>query len=141
MSGAAGLSWLQLTRLGLVQAAIGAVVVLLTTTVNRVIVVELALPATIPGVLVALHFGVQLVLRPRLGHASDRSGRRTPWIVGGLVVCALGGVGVAQFASARLHAAVAPDPAHAPYAALFLALAAVLALGLLPYLRARDRTD
>ena len=40
MSGGAGLSWLQLTRLGLVQAAIGAVVVLLTTTVNRVIVVE-----------------------------------------------------------------------------------------------------
>jgi BCD family chlorophyll transporter-like MFS transporter len=68
--------------------------VLLTTTVNRVIVVELALPATIPGVLVALHFGVQLVLRPRLGHASDRSGRRAPWIVGGLVVCAVGGVGV-----------------------------------------------
>ncbi|MBU6365407.1 MAG: BCD family MFS transporter [Gemmatimonadetes bacterium] len=92
---AAGLGWGQLARLGLVQAAIGAVVVLLTTTVNRVIVVELALPATIPGVLVALHFGVQLVLRPRLGHASDRSGRRTPWIVGGLLVCAAGGVAVA----------------------------------------------
>lgn len=92
---AAGLGWLQMVRLGLVQAAIGAVVVLLTTTVNRVIVVELALPATIPGVLVALHFGVQLLLRPRLGHASDRSGRRTPWIVGGLVVCAAGGVAVA----------------------------------------------
>ena len=94
VSGDPGLSWPQLTRLGLVQAAIGAVVVLLTTTVNRVIVVELALPATIPGVLVALHFGVQLVLRPRLGHASDRSGRRAPWIVGGLIVCAVGGVGV-----------------------------------------------
>jgi BCD family chlorophyll transporter-like MFS transporter len=89
-----GLRWLQLARLGVVQAAIGAVVVLLTTTVNRVIVVELALPATIPGVLVALHFGVQLLLRPRLGHASDRSGRRTPWIVGGLAVCAVGGVAV-----------------------------------------------
>lgn len=89
------MSWWQLSRLGLVQAAIGAVVVLLTTTINRVIVVELALPATIPGVLVALHFGVQLVLRPRLGHDSDRSGRRTPWIIGGLAVCALGGVAVA----------------------------------------------
>ena len=89
------MSWWQLSRLGLVQAAIGAVVVLLTTTINRVIVVELALPATVPGLLVALHFGVQLILRPRLGHDSDRSGRRTPWILGGLAVCALGGVGVA----------------------------------------------
>lgn len=89
------MSWWQLARLGLVQAAIGAVVVLLTTTINRVIVVELALPASVPGLLVALHFGVQLLLRPRLGHDSDRSGRRTPWILGGLAVCALGGVGVA----------------------------------------------
>jgi len=88
-------SWWQLSRLGLVQAAIGAVVVLLTTTINRVIVVELSLPATVPGLLVALHFGVQLILRPRLGHDSDRSGRRTPWILGGLAVCAVGGVGVA----------------------------------------------
>ena len=62
------MSWWQLSRLGLVQAAIGAVVVLLTTTINRVIVVELSLPATVPGLLVALHFGVQLILRPRLGH-------------------------------------------------------------------------
>ena len=53
------MSWWQLSRLGLVQAAIGAVVVLLTTTINRVIVVELSLPASVPGLLVALHFGVQ----------------------------------------------------------------------------------
>lgn len=91
----AGMSWWQLTRLGFVQAAIGAVVVLLTTTVNRVIVVELGLPALIPGLLVALHFAVQLYLRPRLGHDSDGHGRRTPWILGGMMVCALGGVGVA----------------------------------------------
>lgn len=90
-----GMSWWQLTRLGFVQAAIGAVVVLLTTTINRVIVVELGLPALIPGLLVALHFAVQLYLRPRLGHDSDGHGRRTPWILGGMVVCALGGLGVA----------------------------------------------
>ena len=81
-----GMSWWQLTRLGFVQAAIGAVVVMLTTTINRVIVVELGLPALIPGVLVALHFAVQLYLRPRLGHDSDGHGRRTPWIVGGMLV-------------------------------------------------------
>ena len=89
------MSWWQLVRLGCVQAAIGAVVVLLTTTINRVIVVELGLPASIPGLLVALHFGVQLVLRPRIGHASDRSGARTPWMVGGMLLCAVSGVAVA----------------------------------------------
>jgi len=88
------MSWWHLARLGFVQAAIGAVVVLLTTTVNRVIVVELALPASVPGILVALHFGVQLALRPRLGHDSDRMGSRTPWIIGGLVLCAVSGVAV-----------------------------------------------
>ena len=108
------MSWWQLSRLGLVQAAIGAVVVLLTTTINRVIVVELALPATVPGLLVALHFGVQLILRPRLGHDSDRSGRRTPWILGGLAVCALGGVGVA-----------ASIPVMATNVALGIALASI----------------
>ncbi len=114
------MSWWQLTRLGLVQAAIGAVVVLLTTTINRVIVVELALPATVPGILVALHFGVQLVLRPRLGHDSDRSGRRTPWILGGLAVCALGGVGVA---------ASIPIMAQRPLLGIVLACIASIVLG------------
>ena len=89
------LSWFQLSRLGLVQASIGAVVVLLTTTINRVIVVELGLPASVPGLLVALHFGVQLVLRPRFGHASDRIGTRTAWILWGLAVCAVSGVALA----------------------------------------------
>lgn len=114
------MSWWQLTRLGCVQAAIGAVVVLLTTTINRVIVVELSLPATVPGILVALHFGVQLVLRPRLGHASDRSGRRTPWIIGGLAVCALGGVGVA---------ASIPIMAQRPILGILLASIASIVLG------------
>ncbi|WP_373060388.1 BCD family MFS transporter [Gemmatimonas sp.] len=108
------MSWWQLSRLGLVQAALGAVVVLLTTTINRVIIVELSLPATVPGLLVALHFGVQLILRPRLGHDSDRSGRRTPWILGGLAVCALGGVGVA-----------ASIPVMATNVALGIALASI----------------
>ena len=73
------------------QTALGAIVVLTTSTLNRVMVVELALPAMLPGVLVALHYAVQL-LRPRLGHGSDVGGRRTPWIIGGMAVLALGGV-------------------------------------------------
>ena len=71
------LGWLGIVRLGLVQTALGAVVVLATSTLNRVMVVEYALPAIVPGALVALHYAVQM-LRPRLGHGSDVGGRRTP---------------------------------------------------------------
>ena len=85
-----GFSWMQIVRLGLVQTALGAVVVLMTSTINRVMVVELALPAIVPGALVALHYAVQ-VLRPRWGYGSDVGGRRTPWIVGGMAALALGG--------------------------------------------------
>jgi MFS transporter, BCD family, chlorophyll transporter len=85
-----GLSLLGVARLGLVQAMLGAVVVLTTSTLNRVMVVELALPALLPGLLVALHYAVQIT-RPRMGFGSDQGARRTPWILGGLVVLATGG--------------------------------------------------
>jgi BCD family chlorophyll transporter-like MFS transporter len=89
------LGWLGILRLGLVQAAIGSVVVLTTSTINRVMVVELALPAMLPGLLVALHYFVQ-VLRPRLGYGSDAAGgRRAPWIVGGMAMLGAGAVGAA----------------------------------------------
>lgn len=84
--------WLDVVRLGCVQAALGAVVVLTTSTLNRVMVVELALPALLPGILVALHYVVQ-VARPRMGHGSDLGRRRTPWILGGMAVLAAGGIG------------------------------------------------
>jgi BCD family chlorophyll transporter-like MFS transporter len=85
-----GLSWFGIARLGLVQAMLGAVVVLTTSTLNRVMVVELALPALLPGLLVALHYAVQ-ISRPRMGFGSDVGSRRTPWIMGGMVVLAVGG--------------------------------------------------
>ncbi len=85
------LGWLGIVRLGLVQAALGAIVVLTTSTLNRVMVVELGLAAVVPGLLVGLHYGVQIA-RPLWGHGSDRGGRRTPWIVGGMALLALGGV-------------------------------------------------
>ena len=90
----ADFGWLGIVRLGLVQAAIGGIVVLTTSVLNRVMVVELALPALLPGLLVAGHYLVQ-VLRPRMGFGSDVGGRRTPWIVGGLLLLALGGTGAA----------------------------------------------
>ncbi|MFK7957029.1 MAG: BCD family MFS transporter [Lysobacterales bacterium] len=88
---AGGLSWPGIFRLGLVQASLGSIVVLTTSTLNRVMVVELALPAVLPGVLVALHYAIQ-ILRPRFGHGSDRGGRRTPWIIGGIAVLGVGGI-------------------------------------------------
>lgn len=83
--------WAKIARLGLVQAALGAIVVLMTSTLNRIMVVELALPALLPGVLVALHYAVQIA-RPRLGHGTDVGGRCTPWIVGGMAVLGAGGL-------------------------------------------------
>ncbi len=85
------LGWLSVVRLGLAQTALGAIVVLTTSTLNRVMVVELALPALVPGLLVGIHYAVQL-LRPRWGHASDVGGRRTPWIIAGMAALSLGGL-------------------------------------------------
>jgi BCD family chlorophyll transporter-like MFS transporter len=87
----AALGWLGILRLSLVQTAMGAVVVLTTSTMNRIMVLELALPALLPGALVALHYAVQMC-RPRMGHGSDQGGRRSPWIIGGMAVLALGGM-------------------------------------------------
>lgn len=88
------LGWVGIVRLGLVQTALGAIVVLTTSAINRVMVVELALPALIPGLLVALHHAVQM-LRPRWGYGSDVGGKLTPWIIGGMAILAAGGIGAA----------------------------------------------
>ena len=83
--------WPQILRLGLVQACLGAVVVVTTSTLNRVMVVELAMPALLPGFLVAWHYGVQMV-RPRMGFGADQGRRNTPWMIGGMAVLGAGGV-------------------------------------------------
>jgi BCD family chlorophyll transporter-like MFS transporter len=90
------LSWFQIVRLGLVQMCLGAIVVLTTSTLNRLMVVEHALPAMLPGALVALHYGIQIT-RPNWGFLSDTGGHRTRWIVGGMAVLAAG-AGLAAWA-------------------------------------------
>jgi MFS transporter, BCD family, chlorophyll transporter len=85
------LGWLGIARLGLVQSAIGAIVMLATSLLNRVMVVEYAQAAALPAGLVAFHYAVQLS-RPKWGHGSDSGWRRTPWIIGGVAVLAAGGV-------------------------------------------------
>jgi BCD family chlorophyll transporter-like MFS transporter len=86
------LGWGGIARLGLVQMSLGAIVVLTTATMNRVMVVELAMPAILPGLLVSLYYGTQF-LRPRFGHGADQGGRRTPWIIGGVALLAAGALG------------------------------------------------
>ena len=107
-------------RLGLVQMALGSIVVLTTSTLNRVMVVELALPALLPGLLVGVHYAMQ-GLRPRMGFGSDVGGRRTPWIVGGMATLAAGGVGAAG--------ATALMGAH-PTAGIVAAVLAFMTIGL-----------
>mgnify|MGYP000953472855 CR=1 FL=1 len=53
----------------------------------------------------------------------------------------IGAAGMMQFATGRLHASIASPPAEAPYAALFLFYAVLVATGLLIYLFSKDRTD
>jgi len=114
------LSWLSIVRLGLVQMALGAIVVLTTSTLNRLMVVELALPAVVPGLLVALHYGIQIT-RPAWGFASDAGVNRTRWIVGGMAVLGCGAFGAA------LGVVVIP---HAPVAGLMLSIVAYALIGL-----------
>jgi BCD family chlorophyll transporter-like MFS transporter len=116
----APLSWLGIVRLGLVQTALGAVIVLMTSTINRVMIVELALVATLPGMLVALHYAVQM-LRPRMGYGSDVGGRRTPWIIGGMAVLALGGT-LAAAATGVMHQSAAGGIALAVVAFILIGL-------------------
>lgn len=113
------LTWWQIFRLGLVQTALGSIVVLCTSTMNRVMVVELALPATLPGLLVGLHYAVQLG-RPRFGYDSDQGDRRTPWIIGGIGVLGLG-----AFMAAI---AIALSPEH-PWFGVGMAMVAYLLIG------------
>ncbi|MBV7266393.1 BCD family MFS transporter [Erythrobacter ani] len=90
-----GLGWLAIVRIGLVQASIGAMVMLTTTVLNRLMVVEYALAAGIPAGLVGWHYAVQLC-RPLWGHGSDKGRSRAVWIVGGIMVLAVGAIMAVQ---------------------------------------------
>ena len=113
------LGWVGIIRIGLIQLALGSIVVLTTSTLNRVMVVELALPAMLPGALVGLHYAIQ-VLRPRWGYGSDVGGRRTPWIIGGMLVLAAGGI-LAAYATALM--------ASNPIMGITIALLAFIIIG------------
>ncbi len=138
-----GLGWTDIMRMGLVQASIGAIVMLATSLLNRVMVVEYALPAALPAGLVAWHYAVQLS-RPLWGHGSDKGRKRTPWIIGGMGILALGGI-VAVNATILLPVAAIPGTLLAILAfsmigagvgAAGTSLLAMLASGVVPERRA-----
>ena len=85
------MNWFSIFRLGLVQLCIGSSVVIPLSTLNRLMKVELALPATIAGFLIALHYAVQLT-RVNWGHLSDKSSNRSQWIVFGMLILGIGGI-------------------------------------------------
>lgn len=114
------IGWFGIVRLGAVQMALGAIVVLVTSTLNRVMVVELALPAALPGMLVGWHYAVQIT-RPRWGYGADKDGRRSFWIVGGMAVLAVGGVGAAASAAVL---------SVSPWAGLLLSFVAFTMIGI-----------
>jgi len=107
-------------RLCLVNMAIGGLAALPVNLFNRLMTVELSLPALLPGLLVALHYGVQLT-RPVWGHRSDARGGRTPLILSGIIVVALS---IVTAAYAIQVASTAPEMA------LLLWIGAYAALGL-----------
>jgi BCD family chlorophyll transporter-like MFS transporter len=85
------MSWFSIFRLGIVQLCIGSIVVLPLSTFNRLMVIELALPALLPGFLIALHYGVQIT-RPSWGYLSDLQKDRSKWIKRGMIILGLGGI-------------------------------------------------
>ena len=119
-----GLGWVSIVRIGLVQTALGATLVLCTATINRVMIVELALMALVPAALVGMYHGFQL-LRPKWGHGADQGRRRSPWVIGGMALLAAGTVGAAA-ATAWMETARLPGLALAvvSFAALGLGLGA-----------------
>ncbi|MEY4779307.1 MAG: hypothetical protein RLZZ607_620, partial [Pseudomonadota bacterium] len=92
-----GLSMAQLLRLGLFQVSVGMAAVLLLGTLNRVMIVEMAVPASVVAVMIALPV-ISAPFRALLGHKSDThkswiGWKRIPylwfgslWQMGGLAI-------------------------------------------------------
>jgi BCD family chlorophyll transporter-like MFS transporter len=105
----------RLLRLSLIQVSVGISLTLLVGTLNRVMIVELAVPSSIVGVMLALPL-LFAPFRALIGHRSDthRSAlgwRRVPYIYRGTMV-QFGGLAVMPFAllvlAGALNAAMAP---------------------------------
>ncbi len=88
------LTWPNILRLGLVQAALGSIVVLTNGHHDRVMTVEAGDARGAAGAAGVGLYATQF-LRPHFGHGADKGGRRTPWIIGGVAVLAAGAIAAA----------------------------------------------
>jgi BCD family chlorophyll transporter-like MFS transporter len=121
----------RLLRLSLFQVSVGMVLVLMIGTLNRVMIVELGVPASLVGVMIALPL-IFAPLRAVIGFRSDnhRSAlgwRRTPFLYRGALL-QFGGLAIMPFA--LLVLAGAGQAEHAPaWIGLVAAAAAFLLVG------------
>lgn len=91
----------RLLRLSLFQVSVGMTLVLLIGTLNRVMIVELAVPASLVGIMIALPW-LLAPLRALIGHRSDThrcelGWRRVPFIYKGTLL-QFGGFAIMPFA-------------------------------------------
>ncbi|MEI6486584.1 MAG: BCD family MFS transporter [Sphingomonadales bacterium] len=91
----------QLLRLSLIQVSVGMSLVLLVGTLNRVMIVELGVPATLVGIMLALPL-LAAPFRALIGHKSDThksalGWRRVPYIYLGTMI-QFGGLAIMPFA-------------------------------------------
>ncbi|MEL6480269.1 MAG: PucC family protein, partial [Pseudomonadota bacterium] len=105
----------RLLRLSLFQVTVGMALVLLVGTLNRVMIVELAVPATLVGVMISLPI-VFAPFRALIGYRSDThhsalGWRRVPYIWKGTLL-QFGGFAVMPFALLVLSGYA--EAAHAP---------------------------
>ncbi|GAB5447241.1 BCD family MFS transporter [Gymnodinialimonas sp.] len=117
------LGWGGIIRLCLTNMAIGGLAALPVNLFNRLMTVDLHWPAILPGLLVALHYGVQMT-RPYWGHRSDAKGGRTPFILGGVAMTGAGLIGVAYGIAFVENSATALTLWIASYAAIGLGIGA-----------------
>ena len=124
-----GLPLSRLIRLSLFQVSVGMAMVLLTGTLNRVMIVELAVPASIVAIMVALPI-VFAPVRALIGHRSDThrshlGWRRVPYIWIGTML-QFGGLAIMPFA---LLVLTGQGEAATPYAGEIGAALAFLLVG------------
>ena len=121
----------RLLRLSLIQVSVGISLTLLVGTLNRVMIVELDVPSTIVGVMLALPL-LFAPFRTLIGHRSDThksalGWRRVPFIYQGTMV-QFGGLSIMPFAllvlAGSLNAAMAP-----PWVGQVSAAVAILLVG------------
>lgn len=88
-----GVMFLKRFQLGLIHVAVAMTLVPINSTLNRVMIKELAISATIVAILASLPY-LFSPIQVAIGSYSDRHPifgfRRTPYILGGLVLCVLG---------------------------------------------------